>query len=351
MLARKADGFLPNKKIPDEYKLVQNAIFTDEDDQSGWFYHLWLLDQTVNVETPLLTSSWPSHGSRISLYAGCSNGSFSKLTTFGSESGSFPLVLYFDQAVGGVSSSTVTIDSELKGNEDLVWEPVSKKNSQVSCVWVARLKYISSEPCFGKEYKVKVRVGNSPGIVSSRGFNFSASYEFVFTAHVHDTVEESSQEGIVSWTDGFDIWDAESKDLNALATLDRSNAQMDSKWRQEAIAEEIDLFRELPDRYPIFCLALMGKRNLSLELCVLFFIFSKIGKLTLARLLMAKAMISDDAVKGVHYNEILELYKDLMALDSSHYQYYKDEHSVALLRKVLNFFLAVTHKLRFCSNE
>ena len=50
---------------------------------------------------------------------------------------------------------------------------------------------------------------------------------------------------------------------------------------------------------------------------------------------MAKAMISDDAVKGVHYNEILELYKDLMALDSSHYQYYKDVHSVALLRKVL----------------
>ncbi|CAN7071573.1 unnamed protein product [Brassica oleracea var. botrytis] len=324
LLARKADGFLPNKKIPDEYKLVQNAIFTDEDDQSGWFYHLWLLDQTVNVETPLLTSSWPSHGSRISLYAGCSNGSFSKLTTFGSESGYFPLVLNFDQAVGGVSSSTVTIDTELKGNEDLVWEPVSKKNSHVSCVWVARLKYISSEPCFGKEYKVKVKIGNSPGIVSSRGCNFSASYEFVFTAHVHDTVEESSQEGIVSWTDGFDIWDAESKDLNALTTLDRSNAQMDSKWRQEAIAEEIDLFRELPD--------------------------SKIGKLTLARLLMAKAMISDDAVKGVHYNEILELYKDLMALDSSHYQYYKDVHSVALLRKVTSSTEDLSGHLFHCRN-
>ncbi|KAJ4913073.1 RAB geranylgeranyl transferase alpha subunit 1 [Raphanus sativus] len=300
LLARKVDGFLPNKKIPDEYNLVHDAIFTDEDDQSGWFYHLWLLDQTVNVETPLLTSSWPSHGSCINLSAGCLNDSFS-------EPGSFPLIIYFNQAVGGVSSSTVTVDTELKGNEDLVWEPVSKKNSQVSCVWVARLKYMSSEPCFRKEYKVKVRIGDSPGIVSSRGCNFSAPYEFIFTAHVHDTLEES-QGGIVSWTDGFDIWDAESKDLNSLVNLDQSNAQLDSKWRQEAIAEEIDLFRELPD--------------------------SKIGKLTLARLLMAKAMISDAAVKGVHYNEILDLYKDLMVLDSSHYQYYKDEHSVALLRKV-----------------
>ena len=49
---------------------------------------------------------------------------------------------------------------------------------------------------------------------------------------------------------------------------------------------------------------------------------------------MAKAMISENGVKGVHYEEILELYNDLMVLDSSHYHYYKDEHSVALLHKV-----------------
>ncbi|WZZ76027.1 hypothetical protein YC2023_087397 [Brassica napus] len=305
-LLAKAEGFMPNEKIPDEYQLVHDAIFTDEDDQSGWFYHLWLLDQTVNVETPLLTSSWPSHGSCINLSggAGCLNdSSSSKLTTSCSESGSFPLILYFNQAVGGVSSSTVTVDSEL--SEDLVWEPVSNKNSRVSSVWVARLKYMSSEPCFPKEYTVKVRIGNSPGIVSSRGCNFSTPYEFVFTAHVHDTVREDSQEVVVSWTDGFDIWDAQSKDLNFLVNLDQ---QMGLKWRQEAIEEEIELFRALSD--------------------------SKIGKLTLARLLMAKAMISENGVKGVHYEEILELYNDLMVLDSSHYHYYKDEHSVALLHKV-----------------
>ncbi|WZZ64399.1 hypothetical protein YC2023_075769 [Brassica napus] len=88
--------------------------------KAGWFYHLWLLDQTVNVETPLLTSSWPSHIKYQSIWCWLT------------ESVSFQRILYFDQAVGGVSSSTVAIDSELKGNEELVWEPVSNKNSQVS---------------------------------------------------------------------------------------------------------------------------------------------------------------------------------------------------------------------------
>lgn len=70
---------------------------------------------------------------------------------------------------------------------------------------------------------------------------------------------------------------------------------------------------------------------------------SKFGKLILARLLMAKEtmILDDDAVKGVHYKEILQLYNDLMALDSSHYQYYKDEHSVALLHQVLSLLFSV----------
>lgn len=50
----------------------------------------------------------------------------------------------------------------------------------------------------------------------------------------------------------------------------------------------------------------------------------------------SEAMMSDYAVKSVHYEEILQLYNDLMALDSTHYQYYKDEHSVAFLHKVLS---------------
>ncbi|EOA30025.1 hypothetical protein CARUB_v10013127mg [Capsella rubella] len=307
LVAKKADGFMPKETIRREIDFVYNALFTDEYDQSAWFYYLWLLDQTVKMETPLRISSWPSDGSIIILSGPeCFNGSSSKFTTFCSESGSFPLILYFDQAVSGVSSSTVTVDSELKGHEDLVWEPVSDKNSPVSsCVWVARLEFDSTEPCFRTENKVKVCLGKSRGIVSSRGCNLSTPYEFVFTVLIHDTVGVS-QEGIVSWTgDGFDNWDAQSKDLNSLIALDHLNADTGVEWRKKAIKMEIECFRRLPD--------------------------SKFGKLILARLLMTEAnVISDDAV----YKEILQLYNDLMALDSTHDQYYKDELSVALLHKV-----------------
>ncbi|KFK27879.1 hypothetical protein AALP_AA8G441000 [Arabis alpina] len=173
-----------------------------------------------------------------------------------------------------------------------------------------------------KENNVKVSLGKSRGIVSSRGCNLSAPYEFVFTWDVHDTVGES-QEGMVSWTGGFDNWDAQSKDLNSLIALDQLNAETGFEWRKKAIKIEIEEFRTLPD--------------------------SKIGKLILARLLMAEeTMISDDAVKGVNYNEILQLYNDLMALDSWHDQYYKDEHSVALLHKVLTLpFSSAVEKLLF----
>lgn len=58
-------------------------------------------------------------------------------------------------------------------------------------------------------------------------------------------------------------------------------------------------------------------------------------------------MISDVAAKGVHYEEILQLYNDLMTLDPSHVQYYKDEHSVALLHKVTCVFLLACEC--FCS--
>lgn len=67
---------------------------------------------------------------------------------------------------------------------------------------------------------------------------------------------------------------------------------------------------------------------------------SKIGKLTLARLLIAHdTMLSPIANKMVHSEEVIELYSDLMKLDSPHSQYYKDERSSVLLQQVISSFL------------
>ncbi|CAL5428154.1 unnamed protein product [Camellia sinensis] len=55
LLEKRAQGsFSKEKVLTEEYDLIHQALFTNPDDQSGWFYHLWLLEQTVKVENPLL---------------------------------------------------------------------------------------------------------------------------------------------------------------------------------------------------------------------------------------------------------------------------------------------------------
>ncbi|CAL5428140.1 unnamed protein product [Camellia sinensis] len=67
LLEKRAQGsFSKEKVLTEEYDFVHQALFTDPDDQSGWLYHLWLLEQTVKVENPLLVSTWPPHVEGVS---------------------------------------------------------------------------------------------------------------------------------------------------------------------------------------------------------------------------------------------------------------------------------------------
>jgi len=68
----------------------------------------------------------------------------------------------------------------------------------------------------------------------------------------------------------------------------------------------------------------------------LFDFCSKIGKLTLARLLTALDLLSPQHDKRKnHTEEVLKLYTELMKLDPTHSLYYKDEHSLVLLQQVI----------------
>ncbi|OMO50776.1 Double-stranded RNA-binding protein [Corchorus capsularis] len=303
LLEKKAEGFPSKEKVlPEEYEFIHQAIFTDPDDQSGWFYHLWLLDQTVKDDSPILVSSWPAHGSPF--------------TTLHSDSGSLPIVLYFNQPVEGVSSCTVNVESG-NGTEDLVWQPLSVSNSQAAQVWVAHLKISTSE----LHSSVKVSVGHSKGIVSSRGYQYRYPSTFSFKVRLQPVERDNSQGSVpesISWREeDFKVYGEQSQESIPIVSFDQLTIKNDheptaSNWRAEALAKEIECFREL----------------LSMMDC-------KIGKLTLARLLMAyDAMAFPCADKPVHLEEVLELYNDLMKLDPSHYRYYKDEHSSVLLKQV-----------------
>ncbi|KAJ4950557.1 hypothetical protein NE237_027389 [Protea cynaroides] len=326
LLKQKVQGYSHREKVlTEEYELVHQAIFTDPDDQSGWFYHLWLLDQTVRPDSPVLTASWPPEGSELvlSFEHNLSGGLLSPFRTVYSDDGVFPIVLCFNQAVGGVNASTVTIVYMFNKNEDLSWMPLSTDNSGSAQAWVTYLNFPDVKD-LSQAYPVEVRFGHSQGIVTSSGCHYCCPSQFAFTVSLHsfnlEHSEVASNVEMVVWKDdGFNAYGGPIMDLSSIVSfdqlkIDKECLQKASSWQSETISNEIALFRELLSE--IDC---------------------KIGNLTLARLLMAHdAMMSyqPSQQKKTHSKEVLDLFIGLMKMDPCHYRYYKDEHSLVLMEQV-----------------
>lgn len=323
LLKIKADGYFPKENVlMEEYDFVRSALFTDPDDQSGWFYHLWLLDQTVNLGIPTLVSAWPPHGSDICVpidQDGCALPPFSSSQA---KAGTFPVILYFNEIVEGVNSSTVTVETEKDGNMNLSWSPLSTNSFGCAQAWVTHLNFPNYEFHSSKAYPVKVTIGHSQGIISLNGVPYSRPSYVAFTVGTrpHDSQHAEGQcLGRISMRDeSFCMNGTDNKDssplLNCLYPL-ITNEEDEPTWNHEIIANEIAHCREL----------------LSEVEC-------KIGKLTLARLLTAHDAMSlkssPTASNSVHSEEVLQLYCDLTKLDPPHSQYYEDEYSLVLLMKV-----------------
>jgi geranylgeranyl transferase type-2 subunit alpha len=287
LLKERAQGYYPKENVlTEEYEFVRNALFTDPDDQSSWFYHLWLLEQTVKNNFNLSVSSWPPHGSNLDL----------------STNDSYPLVLHFNEPVEGVNSSTVTIEGEKDESSNHTWCPLSTNNNSFAQTWVTRIK-----TC-----KVKIVIGESQGITSLSGARINHPINVKFTVNIQLGDSEHDVESIISWRDeNFQIW-TESNLPNSLYALriNEDDKPEASQWNLETTTNEISHFHDL----------------LSWTNC-------KIGKLTLARLLMAHDSMMSANNQNIH-EEVLDLYCDLVKLDPPHSQFYKDEYSLTLLKQV-----------------
>ncbi|KAG5541894.1 hypothetical protein RHGRI_021656 [Rhododendron griersonianum] len=320
LLENKVEGYFPKEKVlTEENDLVHQALFTDPHDQSGWFYHHWLLNQIVKIETPLLVYTWPPPGSNLKVSVdGCLDDSLplSPITSFHLKTGQIPVVLYFSEAVEGVNSSTITLESSIHDtNTELIWSPLSTNNSGRAQAWVTHLSFPEEKFHFSQANPVKVTIGHSEGIKSISGFTLSHPTYFEFIVYLRTTAPHHADLqslDMITWGDeNFHTYEVHPKESSQLKLSDPlkssdDNGSMAYRWNAETITSG-------------YC--------------------SKIGKLTLARLLTAlDAMISYDKTleskEVVHFEEVLELYSDLVKLDPPHSQFYKDEHSLVLLQQL-----------------
>ncbi|KAG6400863.1 hypothetical protein SASPL_137708 [Salvia splendens] len=310
LLEKSAKGYEKRENVlSEEFEFVRNALFTDPDDQSGWFYHSWLLGQTLKRE-PLLISSSPPHGSNLSL-------SIDKPD----RERTFPLILYFSEAVEGVSSSTVNVEYFYDGGDGLIWYPLSANKLGFSQAWLTYIEYPLDTL---ESFDVKVTIAQFPGIISSNGMPCSRSCYIYFTASVCSNNQEKSEVQTthkISWNEeNFKPHSTHPEDANLLASLckldiAKENNPTTPMLCMETISNEIACSREL----------------LSSSNC-------KIGKLTLARLLVAHNTLITygcmDSGTEAHYEEILALYHDLMKMDPAHIGYYEDEYSLVLMKQL-----------------
>lgn len=234
LLRKKTKGFLKQENIlSDEFELVRQALFTDPSDQSGWFYHLWLLDQTSTLHKPYLFSSWPSDESNIKISS-----------NFKEKCERFPIIFCFNQQVDGVNLATVTVNSKAVSSELITWKPLSPNNSRKSKFWGAFVEIFNEDYDNSQAHSVEISL-NCCGSIMQLKFVVELSY-----------VDHQGKDG-----DGCKelfLWDCPERCQRLqeippdFASFDQwkgrdESMEEDAKWHLDTLSAEIALFKEMSE--------------------------------------------------------------------------------------------------------
>lgn len=313
--------------LTEEYDLVKQAFFTEPEDQSGWFYLMWLLGQTVIPSRPLLTGFWPSNGSLVLL-----NSDAPPKTSFWSYKSplskksycnncSLCIALCFSKPVLGVDSTTVSISSSPEVQclgSGVSWTPLFD-SADGSRFWTANLTASSKGFKDAALYTIFIDVGGgSPGISSKDG-PFFGENRFSFNVEVQVTSSGAAHEED-NVLDSCVVWPSESakqsissceqimEDVpNGLQLDSNRSHEIAADWQLKTLEAQIDTCRELLD---------LEKD-------------SKWTMLILARLLLAHDnLVSSLNIQKPHMDEVRRLYEELIKVDPTHGRYYDEQISL-----------------------
>lgn len=324
LLIQRSKGFESKQTIfSEEFELVIQALFTDPSDQSGWFYHLWLLAQTSTPDNPQLISSWPCNGANLSLFSTRKKedqnmvSSPSSICCYSLKEGIIPIVLYFNEPVKGLNPSNVKLNSDFVFDKDVQWRPLVITDSGYSNCWATYLEITNKDSSTSQQFSVEVSIPCSDDVMSRSGSHCNCPVHFTFTIEVGNNNDEAHDFDLfhdpISWSSSESF---QSHGRPSCVSFDQLNitgalVQEESKWKLGRLSDEIDLFRDLPDEN------------------------SNFAKLTLARLLLACAALKSRGSSLIerkgYCEEALGFFSDLIHLDPSHKKYYEDERSLVLM--------------------